>query len=43
VNARVQRMFDEHPDPPDLPARNYDVHDRRAARAAIVRRRRRRG
>ena len=43
VKALVQRMFDEHPDPADLPARDYDVHDRRAARAAIVRRLRRRG
>lgn len=33
--AIVQRMFDEHPDPPDLPARDYDVHDRHAARMAI--------
>jgi len=37
VKAVVRRIFDEHPDPPDLPARTYDVHDRAAARRAIVR------
>lgn len=35
--AIVRRIFDDHPDPPDLPERGYDVHDRRAARAAIAR------
>jgi hypothetical protein len=37
VRAIVHRAFEQHPDPPDLPARDYDVHDRRAARAAILR------
>ena len=36
--AIVQRLFEQHPDPPDLPTRDYDVHDRQAARAAIRRR-----
>jgi hypothetical protein len=38
VKAIVQRAFEQHPDPPDLPPRDYDVHDRRAARTAIRRR-----
>ena len=37
VKAVVQRIFDEHPDPPDVPVRTYDVHDRAAARRAILR------
>jgi hypothetical protein len=37
VKAIVSRIFDEHPDPGDLPERDYDVHDRQAARRAIVR------
>jgi hypothetical protein len=37
VTAIVRRIFDEHPDPTDLPERGYDVHDRHAARRAIVR------
>ncbi len=32
----IRRLFEQHPDPPDLPARDYDVHDRAAARRAIV-------
>jgi hypothetical protein len=36
VHAILQRMFEQYPDPPDLPARDYDVHDRRAARRAIL-------
>ena len=40
--AIVARLLEQHPDPPDLPARDYDVHDRRAARAAAVDRLRRR-
>jgi hypothetical protein len=34
--AILKRMFEEFPDPAGLPARNYDVHDRHAARAALV-------
>jgi hypothetical protein len=41
VRAIVRRLFEQYPDPPDLPPRDYDVHDRRAARAAILRKRRR--
>lgn len=40
--AILDAIFGRWPDPPDLPARTYDVHDRRAARAAIVARARRR-
>ena len=32
----IRSLFDAHPDPPDLPARGYDVHDRASARRAIV-------
>jgi hypothetical protein len=41
VRAIVRGIFERHPDPPDLPSREYDVHDRHAARAAIRRRLRR--
>jgi hypothetical protein len=37
VRTIVRRMFEQYPDPPDLPPRDYDVHDRRAARGAILR------
>lgn len=37
VRTIVQRIFEQFPDPPDLPPRDYDVHNRRAARAAILR------
>jgi hypothetical protein len=40
--ARVRWILDAHPDPALLPARTYDVHDAREARAAIARRVRRR-
>ena len=33
----VERIFEKYPDPVDLPTRDYDVHDRREARQAIVR------
>jgi len=36
--AIVSSLFERYPDPPDLPPRDYDVHDRRAARAEIRRR-----
>lgn len=36
VKAAIARIFVQFPDPPELPPRTYDVHDRRAARAAIV-------
>jgi hypothetical protein len=38
AGAVIERLFADHPDPDDLPARGYDVHDRRAAREAIRRR-----
>ena len=42
VRAVVKRIHAQYPDPPDLPPRTYDVHDRTASRAAIVRKLRRR-
>jgi hypothetical protein len=36
VKTLIRRIFERYPDPPDLPPRDYDVHDRRAARQAIV-------
>ena len=41
VGAIMRRIFEEHPDPPSLRPRRYDVHDRAAARQAILRRLRR--
>lgn len=38
VESIIERIFEQHPDPVDLPARGYDVHDRKAARAAIQKR-----
>lgn len=37
VSTAIRRILKQHPDPDDLPPRDYDVHDRRAARAAILR------
>ena len=36
LKAVMERIFDQYPDPPDLPPRGYDVHDRDEARRAIV-------
>jgi hypothetical protein len=36
VQAIIRRIFEQYPDPADLPPRDYDVHDRRAARAAVL-------
>lgn len=36
VRTIVRRIFDQYPDPADLPSRGYDVHDRRAARTAML-------
>ncbi len=36
VRNIIQRIFEQHPDPAGLPPRGYNVHDRKAARAAIV-------
>jgi hypothetical protein len=41
IKAIVRRVFELFPDPADLPPRDYDVHDSRAARRAIRRRIRR--
>lgn len=35
VRAAVNAVFERFPDEPGLPARGYDVHDRRQARGAI--------
>ena len=40
-DAIVQGILNEHPDPPDLVSRGYDVHDRKQARTAVARRLRR--
>jgi hypothetical protein len=37
-----RRIFTEYPDSPGVVARRYDVHDRAAARRAVLRRLRRR-
>ena len=37
VRAIVRRIFEQYPDPPGLPPRDYDVYNRRAARVAILR------
>jgi hypothetical protein len=37
VRTIVRRIFEQYPDPPDLPSRDYDVYDRRAAGVAILR------
>jgi hypothetical protein len=37
VKAIIARMFEQHPDPPGLPRRRYDGHNRLAARRAILR------
>jgi hypothetical protein len=36
LGAVMKRIFEQYPDPPSLPPRGYDVHDRHAARRAIV-------
>ena len=41
IRAAIERILEQHPDPAGVPARSYDVHDRRAARAAIAGRLRR--
>ncbi|MBI4904606.1 MAG: hypothetical protein HY820_13275 [Acidobacteria bacterium] len=33
----IGRIFELYPDPADVPPRDYDVHDRHAARRAILR------
>jgi len=41
LEVLMARIFEQYPDPPDLPAPGYDVHDRTEARNAIRRRLRR--
>jgi hypothetical protein len=36
VRNIIERIFERHPDPAGLPPRAYNVHDRKAARAAIL-------
>ena len=38
VKAVMTRILDQSPDPPNLPCRDYDIHNGTAARAAIRRR-----
>ncbi|MGE0446481.1 MAG: hypothetical protein AB7P99_14740 [Vicinamibacterales bacterium] len=35
--AIIRRIHEMYPDPSDAPPRDYDVHDRKQARAAILR------
>jgi hypothetical protein len=37
VRTIIRRIFEQYPDLPDLPPRDYDLHDRHAARVAILR------
>jgi len=37
VQRMITEIFERYPDPEDLPPRDYDVHDREAAREAIRR------
>ena len=37
VRLLIRQIFQQYPDPPGLPPRDYDVHDRTAARQAILR------
>jgi hypothetical protein len=38
AKAIITRIYEQYPDPGEVPRRTYDVHDRRASRAAILRR-----
>jgi hypothetical protein len=38
----IDRIFDQYPDPADVPSRSYNVHDAAESRAAIQRRVKRR-
>ncbi len=37
IDAIMTEIYQRHPDPRGLPPRNYHVHDRRAARKAVLR------
>jgi hypothetical protein len=43
VQAVMKQIYERYPDPPDLPAREYSVHDSVAARKAIRRKLRSQG
>jgi methionine aminopeptidase len=43
IRKIIQRIFERHPDPAGLPPRAYDIHDRKATRAAILAKLGRRG
>jgi len=36
VKMLIRRLFEQYPDPAGLPPRDYDVHNRGAARQAIL-------
>ncbi len=36
LRAVMERILEQYPDPPDLPPRGYDVHDRHEAHRAII-------
>ncbi|HEY6990816.1 MAG TPA: hypothetical protein VH369_20645 [Bryobacteraceae bacterium] len=36
VRNIIRGIFEQHPDPAGLPPRTYNVHDRKAARTAII-------
>jgi hypothetical protein len=38
IRAIIARLLERYPDPRDLPARDYDIHDRKVSGAAILRR-----
>ena len=42
VKAIMARIFEQYPDPPELPPRAYNVHNRKEARNAVLRNLRRR-
>ena len=37
VEAIMKEIYEQYPDPPGLPPRSYDVHDRHEAMSAILR------
>ncbi len=37
VEAIMNEIYQRYPDPPDLPPRDYDIHDRHEARRAVLR------
>jgi hypothetical protein len=36
VQEVMKQIYERYPDPPDLPLREYSVHDRVAARKAVL-------